>query len=79
MAVALQCIQDLRKKTYWNELTVIGGGGIYQPEDVDAYTNLGVKHVAIGTKLMNPKYLFSDAGIDAIRRRALERLGTLGA
>jgi len=73
--VALQCIQDLRRKPYWGELTVIGGGGIYQPDDVDSYADLGVKHAAVGTKLMNPKYLLSTAGIDPIRQRAQQRLG----
>jgi len=75
MAVALQCIQDLRKKTYWNELTVIGGGGIYEAKDVDAYADLGVKYAAIGTKLMNPKYLWCEKGIAGIRERAQHRLG----
>ena len=73
--VALQCIQDLQRKPYFNELTIIGGGGVYQPDDVDAYADLGVKHVAVGTKVMNPKYLFSDAGIAGIKQRAADRLG----
>ncbi|MFN3168367.1 MAG: hypothetical protein ACE37H_15015 [Phycisphaeraceae bacterium] len=74
MAVALQCIQDLQRKPYFDDLTIIGGGGIYEPADVDAYADLGAKHVAVGTKVMNPKYLFSDAGLDAIQRRAEQRL-----
>jgi len=73
--VALQCIQDLQRKPYFDELTIIGGGGIYEPNDVDAYADLGVKHIAIGTKLFNPKYLFSDAGIAGIKQRAQQRLG----
>ena len=73
--VALQCIQNLQRKPYWDELRVIGGGGIYQPDDVDAYADLGVKYAAIGTKVMNPKYLFSDTGIAEIKQRAQERLG----
>ena len=77
MAVALQCIQDLRRKPYFDELTIIGGGGIYEAGDVDAYADLGVKHAAIGTKLFNPKYLLSDAGVTGIRERADHRLGTL--
>lgn len=75
--VALQCIQDLQGKPYFDELTIIGGGGIYQPDDVDAYVDLGVKHVAIGTKLFNPKYLLSDSGIATIKARAEQRLSTL--
>lgn len=75
MAVALQCIQDLKRKPYFDELTIVGGGGIYNPEDVDAYADLGVKYAAIGTKVMNPKYLFSNAGIAEIKQRAEQRLG----
>lgn len=74
MAVALQCIQDLKRKPYFDELTIIGGGGVYQPDDVDAYTDLGVKHIAVGTKVMNPRYLFSDSGIAGIKQRAEKRL-----
>ena len=75
MAVALQCIQDLKRKPYFDELTIIGGGGIYEADDVDAYADLGVKYAAIGTKVMNPKYLFSDSGIAGIKERAESRLG----
>lgn len=78
MPVVLQCIQDLRRRPYFGELTIIGGGGVYEPDDVDAYADLGVKHVAIGTKVMNPKYLLSDAGIAGILQRAVHRLDTLG-
>lgn len=78
-AEALKCIEDLRKLRDWDQLTVIGGGGVYEPEDVDAYADLGVKHVAIATKLFNPKYLLSDSGIADIRERAEQRLGTLPA
>lgn len=73
--VALQCVQDLQKKPYWGDLTVIGGGGIYTPGDIDAYADLGVKHVAIATKLFNPRYLFSTEGIAPLRERAKQRLG----
>lgn len=75
MAVALQCIQDLQRKPYWDELTIIGGGGIYQPDDVDAYADLGVKHAAVGTKLMNPRYLLGTSAIEPIRQRAEQGLG----
>jgi len=74
MAVALQCIQDLQKKPYWNELTIIGGGGIYTPEDVDAYADLGVKHIAIATKLFHPKYLVTTAPLAPLAAQAESRL-----
>lgn len=76
MAVALQCIQDLKRKPYFDELTIIGGGGIYEADDVDAYADLGVKYAAIGTKVMNPKYLISDSGIAGIKERAESLLAT---
>lgn len=75
MAVALQCIQDLKRKPYFDELTLIGGGGIYEADDVDAYADLGVKHAAVGTKVMHPKYLLSDTGIEGIKQRAEQLLG----
>ena len=73
--VSMQVISQLRRRADFNELTIIGGGGVYEASDVDDYANLGVKHVAIASKLNNPKYLFSDAGIAAIRARAQEKLG----
>lgn len=76
--VAMQVISQLRLRADFNELTIIGGGGIYEPSDVEDYAKVGVKHVAIATKLMNPKYLFSDAGIDGIRAKAKELLGHHG-
>ncbi len=76
--VSLQVIQQLRLRSDFNELTIIGGGGVYEPADVADYAKQGVKHVAIATKLMHPKYLFSDAGIAAIRAKAKELLGHHG-
>ena len=73
--VALECIADLRNRPDWDELTVIGGGGVYQPEHVDAYAELGVRYVAIATKLFNPLYLLKMfGGIAGIKARAEARL-----
>ena len=73
--VSMQVISQLRKRVDFSDLTIIGGGGVYEASDVDDYANLGVRHVAIASKLNNPKYLFSDAGIAGIRARAKEKLG----
>ena len=43
-------------------------------QQADAYADLGVKHVAIATKLFNPKYLFSTSGVTPLRERAGKRL-----
>lgn len=76
--VAMQVIQQLRRRDDFGELTLIGGGGIYEAADVEDYAKLGVRHVAIATKLMHPKYLFSDAGIADIRAKARELLAPQG-
>lgn len=72
--VSLHCIQDLRKRPYFDDLVIIGGGGIYEPSDIDDYAHLGVKHVAIATKLFNPIYLFTDRPIRPLIQRACDLL-----
>ena len=74
MGVSLQVISQLLKRDDAADLHLIGGGGIYAPEDVDAYADLGVKHVAIGTKVFHPKYIFGHGGIREIQQRAQTRL-----
>jgi len=79
--VALQCIADLRENLageLWGELTIIGGGGITDLSDIDDYAAAGVRHVAVGTKVMHPKYLFSDAGVRPLIDRAEALLKTEG-
>lgn len=76
MGVALQVIQQIRRRPDFDALTLVGGGGITGPADVDRYADLGVKHVAVGTKLFNPRFLFGHAALATIRRRAETRLGS---
>lgn len=76
--VALQCIRAVREIALAHRvdgLTIIGGGGITTPTDIDEYIDAGAAHVAIGTKVMNPKYLWSDAGIRPLIDHAHRRLG----
>lgn len=73
--VALQCIRDLRQRwprpaTAEPGVRIIGGGGIYQPADLDDYARAGADAFAIGTKLMNPIYLVRHAGLAPLRERA---------
>lgn len=75
--VALQCIrrlEELAGDATWPEVRVLGGGGVREPRDVDDYAAHGVCAVAVGTKVMNPRYLLSHHGLDAIRERAEEAL-----
>lgn len=50
---SLWAIEDFRKR--WGEqVTLIGGGGVYSLQDVQDYKNAGANDVAIGTFLLNP-------------------------
>ncbi len=67
--VALQCIGDLRQR-YSEPMTIIGGGGVTTPADIDDYAQTGADHFAIGTKVMNPRYLLSHAALRPLIERA---------
>jgi dihydroorotate dehydrogenase len=73
--VALEVIRGIRGKTFGNELTIIGGGGIYGLSDIDLYADAGADHVALATKTMNPKYLFTHAGLRPFVTHARNRFG----
>lgn len=74
--VALACIRDLRARWGRDSVRLIGGGGINQPEDIDAYAEAGADVFAVGTKLMNPVYLFRYAGLLPLLERARARART---
>lgn len=76
--VALEVIRDLRSKPFGHDLTIIGGGGIYALSDIDLYADAGVDHVALATKTMNPKYLFTHAGLRPFVTHAHNRFGKHG-
>ena len=61
--VALQCIRDVRalaERAGVSGLTIVGGGGITTPSDIDDYAQAGADHFAIGTKCFNPRVLVGD-------------------
>ncbi len=75
--VALQCLRHLSQLTpsaVWPTLRLIGGGGIRTTADIDDYLAAGVHHVAIGTKLFNPIYLFSHRRLRPLIEHAGARL-----
>lgn len=61
LPLSLQCIRAVRALAgpAADELTIIGGGGITGPGDIDRYAQAGATNVAVGTKTMNPIYLFT--------------------
>lgn len=52
---SLDLIRSL-KSTY-SDITIIGGGGIYTPQDIDDYIEAGADHLALGTVFLNPTKL----------------------
>ncbi len=54
--IALDVIE--RMKEAKPDITVIGGGGIGAPQDLDDFHAAGADHYAVGSKLLTPKYWF---------------------
>lgn len=75
MPVALTCIRKIRGMPGGSDLRLIGGGGITRVEDIDAYVDAGVEHVALGTKTMNPLLLLTYSPITGLVDHAIARLG----
>ncbi|HBS29344.1 MAG TPA: hypothetical protein DEB06_07815 [Phycisphaerales bacterium] len=76
--VALACVRRVREVAGVRGvggLSIIGGGGITTVQDIDDYAVAGATHVALGTKVMNPKYLWSDAGVRPLIEHAGRRFG----
>lgn len=73
MPVALQCIRDVLENLAGaarDELIIIGGGGITKAPDIDAFADAGATRFAVGTKVMNPRYLWSTAALHPLMQRA---------
>lgn len=73
--VALQCIRDLLARYGREKLTILGGGGITSPTDIDDFAAAGATHFAIGTRLMHPRFLLSHAAIQPLIERANAQAG----
>ncbi|MEM1212465.1 MAG: hypothetical protein AAGI68_09230 [Planctomycetota bacterium] len=68
------CLRWLNDRPERGEMTVIAGGGVGKSADVRAYRALGAESVALGTKLMHPRYLFGYGGIAEIVAAAWEEM-----
>ena len=74
--LSLQCIRDLLaglSPEQRTDLTIIGGGGIREPGDIDDYAEAGATHTAVGTKVMNPLYLLTHRPLRPLLERAAAR------
>lgn len=74
--VALQCIQRLQELAGGesDSLRLVGGGGIRKPADVDDYADASVVAIAVGTKVMSPRYLVDHGPVRVLSERAEDRL-----
>ena len=70
--LALEVIEKLRALPGGEALTIIGGGGIQEADDLDEYAAVGADHFALGTVLMSPVVLFSHARVKPFLERARE-------
>lgn len=78
--VAIQCIGRVREiavRGGHSGLTIIGGGGVTTPGDIDDYALAGAARVAIGTKCFNPRVLLGDGALKPLIQHAAERFGAL--
>ncbi len=75
--LSIACIEKVRDRASGSgyELTIIGGGGITTPSDIDDYANAGATHFALGTMLMHPRYLRSDRQIRPLIEHAQQAPG----
>lgn len=73
---SLDCIRDLRSKPFGSDLTLIGGGGVYEVGDIKTFAEAGADRVALGTKTMNPFYLLSTRGLRPFVDEAHRIFGT---
>lgn len=74
--LALRCVRDVRAMACdrgIDDLTLIGGGGITTPADVDAFAEAGADRFAVGTAVMHARYLFGIGPMRAVLERARER------
>jgi dihydroorotate dehydrogenase len=68
--VALQCIRDLRSRSWGQQVLIIGGGGIRDAQAIDEYRAAGADTFAVGTLVMSPAMLMSHARVKPLRERA---------
>ena len=78
MPVSLVCIGEVLGMARGEgvEIEIIGGGGITTAADIDAYAKAGATSVALGTKVMHPRYLFGEADLRGLIDHAASVFGS---
>jgi len=75
--LSLACVSDVRARA-GDAATIIGGGGITTKADIDAYKDAGADRVAIGTKVMHPRYLLGEGDLRELIDHAGQSVGVAG-
>ena len=75
--VALSVVRAMRHR-YGRDITIIGGGGIREPKDIDDYVEAGADHVALGTITMNPLLLLTHRPLRRLIERGAEHAEHVG-
>ena len=76
--LSLEVIEKLRAGPGGGGLTIVGGGGIQEPDDLDDYAAAGADHFALGTVLMSPLVLLTHARVKPFLKRAETLAGQEG-
>jgi dihydroorotate dehydrogenase len=74
LPLALRCIHDVRALAGEADVRIIGGGGVTCTQDIDAYADADVRHVALGTHVFHPRFLFSTSSLGPLIAHANRRL-----
>ncbi len=73
--LSLACVSAMRARYAGAGLLLIGGGGIREPADLEAYAQAGADRFAVGTLTMNPLRLWSQGPLRPLIDRAAELTG----
>ncbi|WP_236254256.1 beta/alpha barrel domain-containing protein [Mucisphaera calidilacus] len=68
--LALRCVADLRRMIGDHGQKIVGGGGIIRNHHIDAFVDAGADYVALGTKTMDPRLLFTDGPVRGLIEHA---------
>ena len=53
----MNLIKTMKKR--YKDITIIAGGGVTSPANIEAYLTSGASHVSIGTVCFNPVKLYN--------------------
>lgn len=73
--LAVRAVGDLKKMIGSGSQKIVGGGGIIRTHHIDAFVDAGAHYVALGTKTMDPRLLFTDGPVRKLIEHAHKAVG----